>query len=103
MKAPTFNLPENTGLYNVSMGMEISTGDLAKLVSEVAATKGYKTNFTLTDFKAPGYVKESTLDIDKIARQQNWHPKSDIYKIINTLFTYYEAQDALEPPTWDKV
>jgi UDP-glucose 4-epimerase len=102
-KASTFNLPENTGLYNVSMGMEISTGELANLVADVAMQKGYKTNFTLTSFKAPGYVKESTLDISKIERQQNWHPKSDIYKIINTLFTYYESEDAIEPPPWNLV
>ena len=103
IKAPKFSLPEDSGLYNLSMGMEISTGDLAKLVSEVALQKGYKTKFTLTSFKAPGYVKESTLDIDRIRRQQNWTPKSDIYKIIDTPFRYYEAKDAIEPPTWDTV
>jgi nucleoside-diphosphate-sugar epimerase len=103
IKAPKFNLAENAGLYNVSMGMEISTGDLAELVSEVATQKGYKTNFTLTSFQAPGYVKESTLDINKIKRQQNWIPKSDIYKIIDTLFRYYETTDALEPPMWNSV
>lgn len=103
LKAPDFEECITQPIYNLSMGQEVSGLELACLVKEEGMKRGYMLNYKLTDFTAPGYVKESTLDIEKIHNEQFWYPKSDINIIINTLFDYYEGKNAIVPPTWDQV
>ena len=103
LKAPNFEECITQPIYNLSMGQEVSGLELACLVKEEGMKRGYNLNYKLTDFTAPGYVKESTLDIDKINSEQFWYPLSDINIIIKTLFDYYEGKNAIEPPTWDQV
>jgi UDP-glucose 4-epimerase len=103
LKAPNFEDCITQPIYNLSMGQEVSGLELACLVKEEGMKRGYILNYKLTNFTAPGYVKESTLDIEKIHNEQFWYPLSDINIIIKTLFDYYEGKNAIEPPTWDQV
>lgn len=85
-------------IYNLSIGQEIFIGDLANLVSNMALERGYKPKFTLVDGSALGYIKESTLNTDKIYNM-GWTPKYDIYETIESLFDYYEhAINVVVPP-----
>jgi UDP-glucose 4-epimerase len=103
LKAPDFENCITQPIYNLSMGQEVSGLELACLVKEEGIKRGWNLKYKLTDFRAPGYVKESTLDIEKINNEQFWYPLSDINIIIKTLFDYYESEDILIPPTWDSV
>ena len=84
--------------FNVSMGEEVSGLALAELVAEEALSRGFKLIYTVGHKHPNGYVKESTLSIDKIRRELGWQPRYDIYRIIEGLFDYYEDNEAKEPP-----
>jgi UDP-glucose 4-epimerase len=103
LKAPYFEKTISKSIYNLSMGQEVSGLELASLVKSEGLKRGYILEYKLTSFSAPGYVKESTLDIEKINQEQFWYPLSDIHTIINTLFDYYENENAIEPPRWDNI
>ena len=93
-----YDRPRDT--YNVSMGNEICGQALAEIVSELALDRGYELKYKLTPDRAPGYVKDSTLSIDRIREIQGWDPKIDVYSMISSIFDYYEnTLDAPEPPS----
>lgn len=94
------SLKKGDNTYNVSMGMEISGSLIACVVAEKAKKYGYKLDYSLVDFAPNGYVKESTLDIQKIYRAYGWKPIVKVTNLIDDLFKYYEEPDAKEPPQW---
>ena len=100
VSALTMDAPEDT--YNVARGEEVSGRALAELVAEEAYRRGYRLDYTLSGFKAPGFVQESTLDTSKI-QALGWKPRYDIYRIVESLFDHYIHEEAKEPPTWDRV
>lgn len=88
-----------SGTYNVATGKEYNSKDLATLIDVIGRSRGYKLNYSLVPMGPPGYVRESTLNIDKIKRT-GWAPQYCINEIITKLFNYYEEPGAIEPPTW---
>jgi UDP-glucose 4-epimerase len=104
-----FFFPKNSDLkwsdntYNVSMGMEISGAILAETVAKKAKEYGYELTYKLADYAPNGFVKESTLSINKIHRQIGWEPQVKLDDLVDTLFKYYEEPDAKEPPTWESL
>lgn len=100
VSALTLDAPQDT--FNVSLGEEVCGRALAELVAEEAGTRGFKLRWSLTDFVAPGYVRESTLDNTKL-RARGWAPRIDVYRMVEGLFDHYEHEQATEPPRWDKI
>lgn len=94
------NLKKGDNTYNVSMGMEISGAILADMVAKKAKKYGYELNYKFADYAPNGFVKESTLNINKIRKQIGWHPTVKLADLVETLFKYYEEPNAKEPPQW---
>jgi UDP-glucose 4-epimerase len=96
-------LKKGDNTYNVSMGMEMSGSMIACIVAEKAKEYGYKLNYSLVDSAPNGYVKESTLNIEKLYMATGWKPKTKLSNLIDDLFKYYEEPDAKEPPVWESL
>jgi nucleoside-diphosphate-sugar epimerase len=84
------------GVFNVAWDGAVSGGGLAEYVNRIAEYRGYTLKYTVGCGHPQGYVKDSTLDVER-AIGVGWVPQVDPYWMIEGLFDYYEA-GGVEPP-----
>jgi len=86
---------------NLASGNEISNYSMALITQRIAGQHGIDFKFELTDFAAPGYVKESTLYIKKVRDIYSWRPQYNHIQTFESLFDYYlHDPNPIEPPDW---
>lgn len=95
---------EVRGVFNLGSNSEVTGNQLIALAKEVGRENKLEFRGKVSSFVPKDFVKESTLDSDKIMDCLGWKPVYKLKGSLEDIFNHYKKNyNAYEPPSWEVI